>query len=127
MSSSNKRYLNEYRDYKKGLREANKRDLYIDSVAKYYGSDFAKAFNTEVYDLIIRMDSFFANISSLDAAEILKKAEIVSGTDLKETTILKRTFDSFDKYTYSEKDYKRVRPKYKDEKLCGQFGLNKGH
>ena len=126
MSSNNKKYLNEYREYKKGLREADNKALYIDSVIKNYGSDFAKAFNTEVYDLIIRMDSFFANISSIDAAEILKKAEIVSSSSLKETTLLKRTFDSFSKYTYSENDTRRVRPMYKDESLRGQFGFRKG-
>ena len=38
-------YINEYRDYRKGLREPGNRELYIDSVVKHYGSNFAEAFN----------------------------------------------------------------------------------
>lgn len=123
MSSKNAQYLNEYRDYKSGLRNPDNKDLYIDSVVKHYGSDFAKAFNTEVYDFIIRMDSFFANISSKDAAEILKKADDLNTTAIKTTTLLRKAFASDAKYVFA--DSKQVSPVYKDERIRGLYGWKK--
>ena len=123
MSSKNTQNLNEYRDYKKGIRNPDNKDLYIDSVVKHYSSDFAKAFNTEVYDLIIRMDSFFANISSKDAAEILKKAEELNVPGIKTTALLRKAFASDTKYVFA--DTKKVSPVYKDESLHGLYGWKK--
>lgn len=117
-------YINEYRDYRKGLREPGNRELYIDSVVKHYGSNFAEAFNTEVYDLIIRMDSFFENISSNDAAEILKRAETLAMPAVSTTALLQKTFGSSVKYTFSDPDRKR-RPVYRDESLRGLYGWKK--
>ena len=117
-------YINEYRDYRKGLREPGNRELYIDSVVKHYGSNFAEAFNTEVYDLIIRMDSFFENISSKDAAEILKRAETLAMPSISTTALLQKTFGSSVKYTFSDTDRKR-RPVYRDESLRGLYGWKK--
>ena len=117
-------YINEYRDYRKGLREPGNRELYIDSVVKHYGSNFAEAFNTEVYDLIIRMDSFFENISSKDAAEILKRAETLVMPAVSTTALLQKTFGSSVKYTFSDPDRKR-RPVYRVESLRGLYGWKK--
>ncbi|MGN1405430.1 MAG: hypothetical protein ACI4WM_04110, partial [Erysipelotrichaceae bacterium] len=119
----NEVYLNEYRDYRKGLKEPNNRCLYIDSVVKHYGSDFAKAFNTEVYVLIISMDSFFAHISSKDAAEILKKAEELTTPAIKTTALLRKAFASDAKYVFA--DSRKVTPVYKDESLRGLYGWKK--
>lgn len=119
----NEVYINEYREYKKGARKPNNRALYIDSVIKHYGSDFAEAFNMEVYNLIISMDSFFTHISSRDAAEIIKRAETHVTPGITTTELLRKTFGSSAKYVF--RDAKRVTPVYQDENLRGLYGWKK--
>lgn len=121
MSSHNNEWKNEYLSFKKGQGPTNNRNLYIQSVINHYGSDFAKAFDKNVYELIIEDDSFFANISSVDAAEILKKTELIRRG--KPAIVLREAFKSSAKYVFD--DAREVRPKYADNSLKGLYGLSK--
>ena len=69
-------------------------------------------------------DSFFENISSKDAAEILKRAETLVMPAVSTTALLQKTFGSSVKYTFSDPDRKR-RPVYRDESLRGLYGWKK--
>jgi len=121
MSSHNDEWKREYLSFKKGEGPTNNRNLYIDSVVEHYGSDYSKVFNKKIYEVIIEEDSFFANISSEDAAEVLKTTDNLNKD--KQATVLRKAFKCNTKFKFD--DSREVRPKYKDVSLDGKFGLLK--